>query len=395
MPRLCSISYYDFAGGHSMRVLVPFIVPNLTEFTIYHANYAHVLYDSSSALLEILNSLRTNCLNLKKLSIDVTVLQNDDQMLVRAAISQLVCSTLHLQELDCGHFHPQPHDIYHLSSLAAMQSLTVAVTPAHRAVLDTIIREQVPRFLALRRIQLIAGPDDCALFFRVLPIDATIWRIDISIDREYTAPQLHNFFHTLSHHCKSSSLRELIIHFTQFYDASHLSRLDYPIIQTLMSFGHLECVKLNTFDTLDDVDDTVLREIVKAWPRLHTFHITVPYRIPYRRTSKVTLSGLGILAQCPALVHLSIPFDSDTPVDLPTVLRPQHCLRSLTFTNTSLKNPEKVINYVTQTFPCLESIQEYKNILDASYEDEWQRALQLFNEYRAGRNRETATGESS
>ena len=234
----------------------------------------------SLACLTIIDALRTHCPSLE----DLTILSCGDEPIVdlNPPISLLVCSLQHLRHLNIGYFKLTPQAFLHLASLPHLRTLRMAISGEILAYIDWPTMQD-PVFSALDHIAIqVMSMQNAVDFVHLLKPGLLLQAIGVSvIDTPPTDPLLRQLFLKLIDRCIPSILTEVGI----FQCNSGLEidgDMDYYLnrltIEPLFRFPNLEVVKISTSLSMAEVDDTLLKDIAGAWPRLRIFHIAFsPY----------------------------------------------------------------------------------------------------------------------
>ena len=136
----------------------------------------------------------------------------------------------------------------------------------------------------------------------------------------------------------------------------------YPVnpdsISFLFPFHDLEVLFIGTPTSFKHIDNTLIKDIANAWPRLRILQLH--YIHEYEHT-KVTISGLLPLSNCAYLESLEITLDLTIPDT--SMLRKADgsfyngSLSRLVVGNSPIKGPEAVTSFLSNIFPNLTDIE--------------------------------------
>lgn len=367
---------------NSLWVVHSFLGHRLTEFsllamasnTTYHPGH------STLACRTIIDALRIRCPSLEHL----TILSHGHERILdlNSAISLLVSSLQCLRHLDTGYFKLTPQNFIHLASLPHLRTLRMIISDEMLVHTDWLTLCHRP-FSPLDHMAIEVESMQIAVdFVNLLKAVASLRIIYISVVNAPTVHWLRQLFLKLVDRCMPSAPTEIdILHCDAELEIDG-GPDDYCLerftIEPLFSFVNLEIVKINTAFSLTEVNDTLLKDMAVAWPKLRVFHIALT---KHMGIPKVTLDGLAFLADCRDLADLSVPFDSGPCAHAFKGL-PQNSLYSMVLANSSLADPHKLVCFLSEVFPSLSKIECYEDPSRGDQPDDisqnWQQTKDLF-----------------
>ncbi|KAJ6566295.1 hypothetical protein B0H19DRAFT_1373939 [Mycena capillaripes] len=175
-----------------------------------------------------------------------------------------------------------------------------------------------------------------------------------------TATIARQFYSTVARNCSPSYLREIIVRGEETVSET-LSSDQYDIytvagdtLRPLLSFHNLVNVSL-THPSAFDLDDSVIRDMASAWPRIQILRLTASSYHHVR--SRVTLQALYAFAEhCPVLRCLDISFDATAVPQLTSVRQTQRALQVIDVVLSPITKPRPVAKFLAAMFRGLQTI---------------------------------------
>jgi hypothetical protein len=341
---------------------------------------------ASLASLTILDILRFRSPLLEGLTITMSNRVSDSESHLSSALSTLVCSLQHLQHLHCGdNLELDLPSLVHLASLPDLQILRL---PINQRRIDQIssLAPVPPPFPKLFEIGISVHSLEVAIkFIPAWKFKTTITTIRVHVDSFPSATSFHGFFDAIVESSTTKSVTQIDIHCTDMDGDEETPEhgLDALTIKSLFVLTKLEVLKLTAVCSTHELDDIFLEEVAAAWPHLRVLHICWS-RETTNHSPKITLNGLAALLKCHALTDLSIAFDSHAPLH-PLSTLPKGNLQSMTFAQSSLQSPSRVVLFFTGVFPNLSLIDAYN---DCGYDEKqtkwqdgrWEQTKEMFRD---------------
>ncbi|KAJ7831540.1 hypothetical protein B0H14DRAFT_3713378 [Mycena olivaceomarginata] len=319
-----------------------FLAPQIKELTLGSLE--------SVAHLCILSNLATRYPFLTKLDIDTILVEASAPLL-----SALVKASGHLQSLAIPGLDDEA--IVHASTLPGLRSFEFQRRDTPIPPLRSS-RTSVP-FPSLTHLTTPTMQD--AIMILPSPVKRSLlcFRTD-TIGSRNTAAFARGFYSTLARHCSHSSLQELFVNRDASFptmlstDQYHLYTVGGDILKPLLSFTNLVAVILD-HPVGFDLDNSVIREMASAWPRIVHLYLTSASHGHLR--SRVTLAGLyALAAHCPDLHYLAMTFDAIVVPKITMVKRTQRALGYLAVALSPITKPLRVANFMSAMFPTLVTI---------------------------------------
>ncbi|KAJ7495425.1 hypothetical protein FB451DRAFT_1077064 [Mycena latifolia] len=273
-----------------------------------------------------------------------------------APFSTLIHGVPRLEDLDLGTLDQAAFE--HLAHMSSLQALSITMPTFIPFRGD----EDPPRFVKLRRV----GFGCTTHQFTTAFIAMKSWSLGSfrsMVTSVPTAAETATMYTLLTSHCAHAALRNL-----ELGDA-RLNIESFPLVpacivtsdalRILFCFHNLRHVNLAPPAGFD-LDDAVLAELARAWPRLSSLTLAGSgYRAP---PSRVTLGALRALAaHCRSLMFLTLAFDAsvvpDAPPERGTLLR-------LDVADSIVVTPAPVAEYLFALFPRLLDIATGRERLD-------------------------------
>ncbi|KAJ7697241.1 hypothetical protein B0H17DRAFT_1197640 [Mycena rosella] len=227
--------------------------------------------------------------------------------------SKLICELTHLKTLNV-HNLDQPAFAY----LAQLPSLTALAVSGVPEFLPSRITMDPPPFSNLRSVAFGSATHEFTTAF----IAMNSWSLIAfrsSIISVPTAAQTAELYAMLASKCSHKTLAQLHLGGGARFDIQPLHPLEAYAVQSdaLRSLGCFQNLQEVTLVPPGgfDIDDAMVEDLARAWPRIFSLQLGGSYRSP---SSRVTLHSLRALAaHCPNLGFLSLVFDASIVPDVP------------------------------------------------------------------------------
>jgi hypothetical protein len=308
-------------------------------------------------MVPALSSLPTLVPLLSELSLGRILMESkNDSTVICNTVCDAVCTLQFLRLLEL-HIPLRAKLLYHISIMPHLSKLVVMITA--KILTQALLANSSARlFPALHELVLYAAvwaePSDFLEgFMRAAPLRKTT----IAVTEAPLSHHLQRLFTICAYHSLTSIVLSTRGHALADDERRHV--LDPGVLGLLFACPDLEVLEITTAISFEEVDDTVIRNMASAWPRLKSlalrnWKVTSP-------PTKVTLVGLLPLADCIFLKSVSINVDATVPN--PNVyLRPDGtfyngALTHLSVNHSLIEEPIDVALFLSNVFPNLAKIE--------------------------------------
>ena len=346
LKNLSQLTVGQHFGGVSLCDICLFLGPRLKTLRL-------TIPTSLDALGTFAKALKARCPGLEHLYISSYDLSEQ----VTGVVSDLICSLSSLRTISCTDVPCDSQTIKYLSSLPFLQSLDVRL-PQRLAQGDFAFSNIRP-FPAMRHLHVSVGSiADAALFMIVTSRFLALESISIHFDRIVITPQqLYAIFTIMqrSSFCGTLTTFALRDQVELNGDSPPLHSLDAHTLSPLLQCRNLEDITINISYGHAAIDNSLLKEMASAWPRLRSITLHPYYRARIWH-SKANLRGLIHLAQqCRSLQSVDLQFDVSLPS---TTMYPDKGFRCESLTRlyvsqSHISDPVAVATFLGDAFPNL------------------------------------------
>ncbi|KIM73273.1 hypothetical protein PILCRDRAFT_15370 [Piloderma croceum F 1598] len=348
LQNLSGLSFNQGFGGVSLRDICVFLGPRLKTL--------HLTISGSFDGLEVFAiAVKARCPTIEHLYIS----SHERSKRANSFLLDLICSLSSPRTISCEGVTCDSQTLKYLSSLPFLRSLTVRLPKrfAQESFLDS--SSNIRPFLALQHLNIsVASIADAGEFLQVTSRSSGLTSLSVTFDQIVPTPeQLRAVFTVI----QRSSFRDTLTTFALVeevelsQDSPPLHSLDAYTLSPLLQCRNLEHVTIHVPYGHAAIDNSLLREIAEAWPRLRDISLTSRYDARLWH-SKINLQGLSYLAQhCHSLQSVSLQFDASLPA---TAMYPDKgiCCESLTHLDvchSHVTDPPAVATFLADIFPNL------------------------------------------
>ena len=269
----------------------------------------------------IFDTLQTECPLLETIGLQVA--DNTSSELSASLCSHFIGYSA-LRSITCSSNPLRMNDVAKLSTLPALTTMEIVVSPGGDIDLNTLARSQDQpllsssstawTFATLESLK-FTGRLDCvdqlALF-----LFPRLQCLELMCDSSDVSRLSQPLFATIASNCSHDHLRRIVIRDPR--NDGHLVThpslaITPPHLRYLLKFRHLHYLKIKACPWMTEYDDTIVMEMASAWPEIEELKLnTAVWRIGWRTASMcATTLSIYVLSQaCPSLCWLGILLDA-------------------------------------------------------------------------------------